>query len=230
METKKSPKVNLEKKRFLLLELGFIIALGVCFAAFEWSTPEVDGSNLGQLGKTENFEPDMQPTITPPPPPKPIVKEPEVIPETLTVTKDTATTDLSKLISDPIEGKYPIIITPIIPDEPETPEPTTPIGFYLVEVKPVYPGGEGEMLKFLSENTNYPEIPRKNGVGGIVHVSFVIDVTGRVTDVALAHGVDPYLDKEALRVVSTMPMWTPGSQRTVKVPVSYIIPIKFVIY
>jgi TonB family protein len=99
--------------------------------------------------------------------------------------------------------------------------------FFMVEDMPEYPGGELALRKFISENINYPEIAREKGVEGRVYVSFVVDKKGNVANVAIARGVNPALDKEALRVVNSLPAWKSGKQRGEAVNVGYTVPIHF---
>jgi protein TonB len=99
--------------------------------------------------------------------------------------------------------------------------------FMIVEQMPEYPGGMNELMKYIASNTVYPSIARENDIYGIVFVSFVVNSDGKVVDVKLAKGVDRYLDKEAVRVVSTLPAWKPGKQNGKTVRVKYTIPMKF---
>ena len=99
--------------------------------------------------------------------------------------------------------------------------------FKIVEDMPKYPGGQEALQIYLSEQVKYPENAIKRQVEGRVFVSFVIDKEGYVTDVKMAKGVDPDLDAEAMRVVASMPPWTPGKQRGIPVAVSFTIPINF---
>ncbi len=101
------------------------------------------------------------------------------------------------------------------------------VNFYVIEEKPEFPGGEVAMVKWIAEHVKYPEIAKENGIQGKVFVKFVIDKDGKVTDVQILRGVDPSLDKEAMRVVSEMPAWTPGKQRGKTVKVSFQLPINF---
>lgn len=110
--------------------------------------------------------------------------------------------------------------------EPEE-EYGDPIDFAVVEQKPTFPGGDTALINFITENTVYPEIAKEKEIQGRVFVSFIIDTAGKVTNVALARGVDPYLDNEALRVVKLLPDWTPGKQRGKPVNVYFIVPINF---
>lgn len=99
--------------------------------------------------------------------------------------------------------------------------------YMIVEEMPVYPGGDSALRKYIAENVNYPEVAKKNGIQGKVYVTFVVDVDGSSTAVKIARGVDPSLDKEALRVVSSMPTWAPGKQDGKAVKVAYTVPINF---
>lgn len=227
MKTKKSPQANLEKKRIIFLEIGLILSLGICLAAFEWSSEDYSKSDLGNLTKTLSFDEDIQITIQTPPPVV-VPPPPSVIPETLLITDKKTDDDPDDLITDPVGPVSPIIIKPYIPEDiPE--DPVEIIDWVKVEVKPAFPGGEAGLLKFISDHTKYPDICRENGIQGKVFVQFVIGADGIVTNVSVVKGVDKYLDEEALRVVSSLPAWTPGKQRGKSVPVSYIIPIKFVL-
>lgn len=99
--------------------------------------------------------------------------------------------------------------------------------FVMVEEKPVFPGGDTALLNFILNNTVYPYEAKENGIQGKVFVKFIIDKNGEVTNVTIARGVDPALDKEAVRVIKSLPQWIPGKQRGYPVNVSYIIPINF---
>jgi protein TonB len=92
---------------------------------------------------------------------------------------------------------------------------------------PQFPGGDAELLRFVNKSIKYPGIAQDNGIQGRVTCSFVINRDGSVTDAEVVRGVDPSLDKEALRVINTMPNWTPGKQRGKPVRVKYTIPITF---
>jgi protein TonB len=101
--------------------------------------------------------------------------------------------------------------------------------FYIVEVMPEFPGGDSELRKFISRSVQYPEVAKQNGIQGKVYVTFVVEKDGSVARMKVARGVDPSLDKEALRVVSSLPKWTPGKLKGRAVAVSYTVPISFVL-
>lgn len=99
--------------------------------------------------------------------------------------------------------------------------------FDIVEQQPLFPGGPAALMKYLSENTKYPVVAQENGVQGRVTVQFVVEKDGSISDVHVLRGVDPSLDKEAVRVVKSMPRWTPGKQNGITVRVNYRVPVLF---
>ena len=96
-----------------------------------------------------------------------------------------------------------------------------------VEEKPQYPGGQEALWKFISQNLSYPAVAQENGVQGKVVVSFVVEANGVLSDIEIKRGVDPSLDREALRIVRAMPRWKPGKIKGVPVRVKQSIPISF---
>ncbi len=111
--------------------------------------------------------------------------------------------------------------------QPEPPKEEENKVFDVVEEQPSFPGGQGALMQWLRDNIKYPVIAAENGVEGRVIVQFVVSKTGSISDVRVARGVDPSLDKEAIRVVSSMPKWTPGKQNGTTVNVRYTLPVTF---
>ena len=99
--------------------------------------------------------------------------------------------------------------------------------FVVVEEMPEFPGGPAALKAYLSSNVKFPEVAIKKGIKGKVYVNFTVSKTGKVTDVKVAKSVDPSLDVEAVRVVSSLPMWNPGKQRGLPVDVSFKVPVNF---
>ncbi len=108
-------------------------------------------------------------------------------------------------------------------------EDTTSTPYTFVEQMPQFPGGEVALRKFLATSVKYPVIAQENGIQGKVYVNFVVDVNGGISNVKVSRGVDPSIDKEAVRVVKSMPKWIPGKQNGEAVRVSYTVPINFVL-
>ena len=99
--------------------------------------------------------------------------------------------------------------------------------FFIVEEMPDFPGGDTALRQFIANSVDYPKIAVEKGIQGKVYVTFVVTKDGSVANATIARGVDPSLDKEALRVVNSLPKWKPGKQRGVAVNVSYTVPINF---
>lgn len=99
--------------------------------------------------------------------------------------------------------------------------------FDVVEVMPQFPGGQIAMLKYIMENIKYPEQAMKKGIQGRVAVRFIVEKDGSISNVSPIHPVHPLLDKEAIRVVKSMPKWSPGKQHGKPVRVQLIVPIMF---
>ena len=99
--------------------------------------------------------------------------------------------------------------------------------FTVVEQMPMFPGGDAALMGYLRDNIHYPTVAAENGVQGRVVVGFVVERDGSITDVNILRGVDPLLDREAMRVVKSMPKWTPGKQNGSAVRVKYQVPVSF---
>ena len=120
-----------------------------------------------------------------------------------------------------LKAKDAIITEPVKPREEENKV------FEVVEQMPSFPGGSGALMQYLSKNIKYPPVAEENGIQGRVVCSFVVERDGSVSDVRILKGVDPSLDKEAIRVVSAMPKWIPGRQNGQMVRVKYNLPVTF---
>ena len=101
------------------------------------------------------------------------------------------------------------------------------MAYDVVEVMPQYPGGQIAMMKYIMENMKYPKQAMKEGIQGRVTVSFIVEKDGRVSNVRLLHSVQSALDKEAIRVVKSMPKWTPGKHNGKPVRVRFNLPVMF---
>ena len=99
--------------------------------------------------------------------------------------------------------------------------------YVAVEQMPEFPGGPAELLSFIAKNLHYPTIAQENGIQGKVYIRFVVSKAGMVQDVTVMKSLDPYCDKEAIRVIKSLPKWIPGRQNGVNVPVYYTVPITF---
>lgn len=223
MEAKKTRKADLESKRILFLEIGFVVVLGVVLAAFEWSSRpkenQMFNQSLEDVGEEEIIPITRQQEKPPPPPPAP----PQVF-ELNIVDDDVEIEDQLELDDMEADDNLAMEFVPIEEEEDEE------VAFIIVEDMPKFQGGDQNTFRaWIQSNLKYPEIAAENGISGKVFVNFVVNKNGEVVDAKVVRGVDPSLDQEALRVVRSSPKWTPGKQRGKPVKVQFTFPIVFVL-
>ncbi len=230
MELKKSRKANLEKSRVIFFEIGLVIALAVTLIAFEWTSSgktEMNYETSENLTLEEEIAPitRQEDIVKPPPPPKPEIAE------ILNIVEDEIEIDNEFFIADAEadqETEFEIrdyFELPMVEEEFEEEV------FFIVEDMPRFNGKDNEEFrKFIGENLRYPEIAAQNGIAGVVYIHFVVNKNGQVTNVEVVRGVDPALDKEAIRVISSSPRWAPGKQRGKPVNVCFTFPIRFILH
>ena len=225
MEVKKSPKADLEGKKTTNLLIGAILTLAILFIGFEWSERDKKVTTDTGIAEVE-FEEEIipiteqeQPQQAPPPPEAP--KSEEIIE---LIEDDSEVEESTIQASDDIQQAVEVKYTPVEVEEEEVDEQQI---FTIVEENPEFPGGMAECYKWIGKNLQYPTISAENGVQGRVTVNFVVNADGSIVDIKVLRGVDPYLDKEAIRVVSKMPKWKPGKQRGKAVRCSFNLPIRF---
>jgi len=102
--------------------------------------------------------------------------------------------------------------------------------FLVVETSPEYPGGNNALMEYLGQNIQYPTYARNNGIQGTVYTSFVIEADGKLSNIKVLHGIGGGCDEEAIRVISTMPSWKPGTQRGKPVRVQFNLPVRFILH
>ncbi len=221
MQLKKSKEASLEDKKITYVLVGLAFVLSICYVAFEWTEKEVTKYEVSDMEFAFEEELDIQQTqqeTTPPPPPPP-VKEVEV----LNVVEDDVETETLQISSEDNDADTVVIAPPVAAEEEEE-----EVVFVIVETMPEFPGGQQALFKYLSENVKYPAIAQENGIQGRVICQFVVNKDGAIVDVEVVRsGGDPSLDKEALRVIKSMPKWKPGKQRGKAVRVKYTVPVNF---
>ena len=223
MVPKKNPKADLENKRTLFFQIGLIIALGGAMAAFEWSSHETTTNILADNSTTLPSE-ELPP----------LVRIKEKLPE-LPKIKSVEFLNIVKDLNENLDDQLDLSTEDVGQDVDLTPNVTlngegdddTPLPFVVLETKPEFPGGMDALMRYVAGQVRYPVICAEAGIQGTVYIAFVIDKTGKVTDVSLSRGVHTALDNEALRVISGMPDWKPGKQREKPVRVSFTIPVRF---
>ena len=226
MEVKKSQKASLENKRFLFVEIGFVLALLAVLGAFEWSSKEkADTSLLAE--NSEIIEEEMIPITQETPPPPPEMAKIPILSETIDIVDDDIKVN-DNIVNLEDDASLGVEIQDYVEEVKEEVVEEETIPFQLVEEKPKFQGGDAKTFSaWVSQHLEYPEIAKENGVSGRVVVEFTVMPDGKVANVKLLRGVDPSIDKEAIRVVQSSPKWTPGRQRDRAVKVTYQFPVIF---
>ncbi len=222
MEIKKSPKADLENKRIIFTQIGMVITLAIVFLAFEYKSYDARTIDLMQRTAediTEEIIPitEQKPPPPPPPPPKQVT--------ILQVVEDDVEVEESIDIDVEVDQQTEIeVYIPPVREEEEVSEQEI---FTVVESMPEFPGGPQAMMEYIARNIKYPPMARESGIQGRVFVNFVVEPDGSVTNVNVLRGIGGGCDEEAIRVVESMPKWTPGRQRGKAVRVSFTLPVRF---
>ena len=225
MEIKKSEHADLERGKSTSLLIGFVIALGVMFVALEWTQREVEDNSELYTAKDISINEEMIPITLPekktvPPPPAAVTKADiiEIVEDDADIEEDimASTEDNTEWVD---LDDYDVVEVEPEPEEEEI--------FMVVEDQPEFPGGTAALLEYLRKNIKYPAICRENNIQGRVLVTFIVNKDGAIVEPEVVKSVNPSLDKEALRVISTMPNWKPGSQLGKPVRVKYTVPVNF---
>lgn len=210
----------------MFLEIGMILALLVVFAAFEWTTKETNVDTLVDDRVLVEEEEIMAIEQNTPPPPPPAPEIP-VLSDQIDIVEDDVKVD-DIIINTEDDNSQGVEIQDYVAEVVEEVVEEEAIPFQLVEKQPSFKGGgPNEFTKWVNQRLVYPEIAKENGVQGRVTLQFTVEKDGSVTNVKVLRGVDPSLDKEAVRVVSSSPKWTPGKQRDRAVKVTYTFPVIF---
>jgi len=235
MEIKKTAKADLEKGKSQSLLMGIVVGLAVLFVGFEWGEQELKvstGGGIADILVEEEMDITMHDEEIPPPPPPPQPQQQqEVQAEILTIVEDNVDVGNQTLMStedsqrDAVTTTYvPAAVVATASVEEEESEQHI---FEIVEEQAEFPGGDAARLAFLRDNIKYPVVAQENGIQGRVTCQFVVNADGSIVDIVVLRGLDPSLDKEAMRVIGLMPKWKPGKQRGKAVRVKFTLPVTF---
>ena len=228
MEVKKTKTASLENKKRSFFLFGFLASLGVVLMAIEWATFDVNydlpADKIGLLAETQPDIEDIE--ILRPEPKTPQQSQQEIL--------DTFVID-NKLKPDTMKVRKPTP-DPILPDPGALPDtfnfgpkkkPKIITVFKVVEEMPQYGNSSSALFEYLGKKIKYTSFARESGVQGTVYVQFVVEPDGTITNAKVVRGLDPGLDKIALKAIENMGDWNPGKQRGKEVRVQLVIPIKF---
>lgn len=226
MEVKKSPKADLNNKKLLFVEIGLVLSLLVTIFAFEFQTKEKEETLFVQEN-TELIEEEIIPITQEAPPPPPEAPKIPVLSDQIEIVDDDIKVE-DNILNLEDDATLGVEIMDYVEEVEEEVVEEEAIPFALVEEKPQFQGGDANTFsKWVSQHLEYPEIAKENGVSGRVMIQFTVNPNGSVSDVKVLRGVDPSLDREAVRVIQSSPKWTPGKQRDRAVKVTYQFPVIF---
>ena len=226
MEIKKSPSADLNNKKLLFVEIGFVIALLIVYGAFEYRTKEKKEAVLA-AENTEIIEEEIVPITQENTPPPPEIAKVPVLSDIIDIVEDDITVE-DNILNLEDDANLGVEVMDYVSEVEEEVVEEESIPFALVEKKPSFMGGDANTFSaWVNQHLEYPEVARENGVSGRVMLQFTVNPNGSVTDVKVLRGVDPALDKEAVRVISSSPKWEPGRQRDRAVKVTYTFPVVF---
>ena len=192
-----------------------------------------------EVKKNEDLKP-LAPETPPPPPLKssikftaPVIKKDEEVSEEDEIKSQDELAKNDKVAisiadvkgNDEINGADIADFKEVV--RPEAPKEEKEVPYQAVEQMPQFPGGDAELMKYIQDHLKYPVIAAENGIQGRVIVRFVVSKTGEIQDVTVLRGVDSSLDKEAVRVIKSMPKWIPGKQNGNNVAVYFTVPVMF---
>lgn len=235
IEVKKAPELDLESKKSSNWLIGCVLAFALMFVAFEWTQREqkkVETDQVIEAAFEEEVIPitQQQQELTPPPAAAPAVAEIlNIVDNQTQLTEETVQTSEENnqaIVVGTGHGAAtgPVSSGPVGPVEEASDDNTV---FQVVESMPEFPGGMDACMKWLRDNIKYPSICMENNIQGRVTAQFVVNKDGSIVDIKIVKSVDPYLDKEAERVLGKMPKWQPGKQRGKPVRVKFTLPVIF---
>lgn len=225
MELKKNPKADLENRRGLYLEIGLVVILVAALVAF--NVKSYDREEKEQIERVATDEQEeiiiqtQQEELPPPPPPE----QPEVTTEFEVVEDEAEIKNELVVNAEVTDDTKNIEITPVKIEEEEEEEDVQI--FTVVENDPEFPGGMEALYKYLRDNIKYPQLARDNNITGKVYVTFVVERDGSIANPRVLKDIGGGCGAEAIRVVKSMPKWSPGKQRGKAVRVQFNLPVSF---
>ncbi len=226
MELKKSKKADLERNKGIYIQIGLVLVLSLILVAFEWTTRPASEETDKLVSDTSFEVEEMQITRREEPPQEPPPQQ--RVAEILNIVEDDVELTDDFDFNVEADSKTEFRFQGFTEEAEEFKEEEV---FYIVEEMPTFNGGDPatEFRKYIQQNLRYPEIAAENDISGRVIVQFAVNSQGKIVDAVVLMGVDPSLDREALRVVNSSPPWKPGKQRGKAVKVLFTFPINFVL-
>lgn len=232
MDVKKSPKADIQRYSYVFFLIGLIVALAACIFAFNWKTEyKLDSAITQEQGtiveqevipitQQEDHRQEQQPAAPP--------EAPKIVSRIRLVDHNVEVSDFNPFDTEFDENTVVEVYDYVESTAAEEEEVEEEQIIYFAEEMPSFQGGDlNKFRDYVQSTAVYPQVAQEAGIQGRVRVSFVVEKDGRVTNVKVISGVDPLLDREAVRVVQSSPRWEPGKQRGKPARVGYNIPVVF---
>lgn len=226
MKPKKTEKADLENRRGLYLEIGLVVVLVAALVAFNvksYDNKKIEVTQRTAADETEEMIIQTQ-DDTPPPPPPP--EQPEVTTDLNIIEDDAESENEIGIVNAEVTDKTENIEITHVEIEKEE-EDDEQVIWQVVEQDPEFPGGVEALYKYIQQNIKYPQLAKENNITGRVFVTFVVERDGSVSNVKAARDIGGGCGAEAVRVVKSLPKWTPGKQRGKAVRAAYTLPVNF---
>lgn len=232
MNIRKYPKADLQRYKSLFFIIGLCITLCVCIILFNWKSSYQLDEDITQAPvvvlEQEVVQQTRQEEIKPPAPE--VAQAPKIISRINIVHRDVQIDSDFDPFNMEFDSEAQVDLYEYVEPEEEEEVEEEEIFIY-VEEMPSFQGGDLNTFRtYVGKNTRYPESAAEAGIQGRVQVAFVVERDGSVSNVKVLRGVDPLLDKEAVRVIQSSPKWTPGKQRGRPARVQYTIPVLFFLH
>ena len=219
MKSRKTAKADLENKVAVYFEIGLVLALAVVYLAFNTRSYKKQSVEIQQPKAQQTIQENVPVTVQKenlPLPPKEVTQ--------LHIVNNNRNIDENIDIDMNATPNTPVKNYNLTREEPEVADK---LPFQIVEDMPHFPGGEAALMRYLSAHIHYPALAKESNIQGTVFIKFVVESDGSIARVEVIRGIGGGCDREAIRVVKSMPKWIPGKQRGKPVAVFFNLPVKF---
>ncbi len=225
MEIKKSKKADLERKKPIYLQVGLVLALSLALLSFEYKSYDKVQEETASVTQAEVIEEVVMQTkqevkLETPPPAQAQTTLLNIVDNNVKVDNDI---EIDADDNGEKNQEYQEVTQEVAVEAEEAQI------FSVVEESPGYPGGDEARMKYLKENLKYPQLARESGIDGTVYIEFVVERDGSISKPIIKRDIGGGCGDEALRVVKSMPKWSPGKQRGKPVRTQFVLPIKFIL-
>ncbi len=223
MQIKKTEKANLESKRSIFLQIGFISSLAFVLLAFEWTTVETEkfdwDFDRGTIIDEDLYEVKIIKE-------KPEIKKVKIVTPIFVDDEDDLPDD-DVIVDVEVTENTENSLENLKGFDTGEPEVEDNFIYEFVQKYPEFPGGEPALFAFLSKNLEYPRLAKEINLTGTVYVEFIVWKDGSIRNVKIIRGPGSGIGEEVIRVINKMPNWEPGMQGGKKVNVNFRMPVSF---